>query len=143
MFNKYYVLNTNYGLKVLQWLFMPLLQAKVDQFCGAWNSHSMRTVVDELTPNAQVLLAPEDFYIPYDPHEFHAVRVGLEEEYQGRLAARSQCPFETAAYEDAFKAACPPLTLQHTNADYLQVLRDTFVTVNTMLLEEENALNNN
>jgi len=126
---------------VLQWLFMPLLQAKMDQFRGAWNMHSMRTA-HHLTPNAQVLLATDNFYIPYDQDEFDTVAVGLEEEYEGRLAARSQNPFATVVYEEAFKAACPPLNLQHTKDDYLQIIHDTFVQVNALLVEEETFLNN-
>jgi len=118
----------------MQWLFMSLLQAKLDEFVGAWNAHSMRTVQDRLSPNGQALLAAESFYIAHDAEEFRTVAEELEEEYEGRQAARSQCPFITAAYAETFKTSCPPMTAQHTRADFLPIINHAFTEVNRLLL---------
>ena len=130
-----------HGIWLLQYMFLPRIQEEVAIFQNTWNNHSMRTVVGNLSPNAQTFTGRKNYYVRLTEDQIREVADPLAEEYEaGRPSARSESPFQSQLWEDTYKNIVSPIGMDVPADEWFDVLQNAITQLHIHLEIERGEL---
>jgi len=129
-----------HGIWLLQYMFLPRIQQEVEIFQNTWNNHPMRTVVGNLSPNAQTSTGRQNYYARLTEDQIREAADPIVEDYEGRPTARGVSPFQTQHWEDTYKSIVSPIGMHVSVDDWFDVLQNAVTQLHIHLEIESGEL---